>query len=100
MQSGATFRSTLITYVIPLYVQQEVKRVSTWVIAYRGADRCEYQIKANATGVLTEQGAAMLVSEYLREQQSRKGETGQPATEHYNFQIIHIHQLPAGTETP
>lgn len=100
MQLGATMRSILITYVIPLYVQQKEKRVSTWVIAYRGADRCEYQIKANATGVLTEQGAAMLVSEYLREQQTSKGDDAQPATEHYNFQIIYIHQLAGGTENP
>ena len=63
--------------------------MSTWVISYRNADRSEHQIEAEAVGVLTEQGAAMLVSDYLRQQQSARD--GAPlAAEHYNFQIIRI----------
>jgi hypothetical protein len=73
------------------------KQVSTWVISYRNADRSEHQIKANAAGVLTEQGAAMLVSDHLRQQQASR--SGAPlAAEQYNFQIIHIHQVTGDVE--
>ncbi len=71
--------------------------MSTWVIAYRSADRSEHQISAISADVLTEQGAAMLVSEYLRQQQLAQG-GGPLATEQYNFQITGIHQVPGGTE--
>ncbi|HEY0586250.1 MAG TPA: hypothetical protein VGD52_08975 [Pseudoduganella sp.] len=71
-------------------MQLKDKQVSTWVIAYRSADRSEHQIMAEAAGVLTEQGAAMLVTDYLRQQQLAVG--GNPmAAELYNFQIIRIH---------
>jgi len=78
-------------------MHEKEKQVSTWVIGYRNADRSEHQITADAAGVLTEQGAAMLVSDYLRQQQLAK-DGGQMATEQYNFQIIHIHQIPGDAE--
>ncbi|WP_426161486.1 hypothetical protein [Pseudoduganella sp. R-34] len=97
-QAGASTRSTLITYAIPLQEQQEEKQVSTWVIAYRNADRSEHQIQAKAAGVLTEQGAAMLVSDYLRQQQASSTDTPL-AAEQYNFQIIRIHRVPGDVES-
>lgn len=73
------------------------KQVSTWMIAYRSADRSEHQILANAESVLTEQGAAMLVTDYLRQQQLADG--GKPlSAELYNFQIIRIDRLTGDTE--
>ena len=83
--------------MFPLLVHKKEKQVSTWVIGYRNADRSEHQITADAAGVLTEQGAAMLVSDYLRQQQLTKG-GDQLASEQYNFQIIRIHQLPGDPE--
>jgi hypothetical protein len=72
-------------------MQLKAKQVSTWVIAYRLADRSEHQITAQAADVLTEQGAAMLVTDYLRQQQLAVGGDPMPA-ELYNFQIIRIHR--------
>lgn len=76
----------------------EREAVSTWVISYRNADRSEHQIQAKAAGVLTELGAAMLVSDHLRQQQSSK--SGAPlAAEQYNFQITRIHRVPGDVES-
>jgi hypothetical protein len=97
-QSNATSPGKLLKYVFPLLTHEKEKQVSTWVIGYRNADRSEHQITADAAGVLTEQGAAMLVSDYLRQQQLAK-DGGQMATEQYNFQIIRIHQIPGDAES-
>jgi len=97
-QSGARWRSTLIRYVIPLPVRLKEKQVSTWVISYRNADRSEHQIEAEAAGVLTEQGAAMLVSDHLRQQQSSRSDSP-VAAEQYNFQITRIHQVPGDVDS-
>jgi len=84
--------------VIPLLTLLKEKQVSTWVISYRNADQSEHQIKAKAAGVLTEQGAAMLVSDHLRQRQSSR--SGAPlAAEQYNFQIIRIHRVSGDVET-
>lgn len=67
--------------------------MSTWVIVYRGADRQEHELVAQASGVLTEQGAAMIVSDFLRLQkvsQSTRPNNSTVPPEHYNFQIIGI----------
>ncbi len=53
---------------------------------------------ANATDGLTEQGAAMLVSDYLRQQQMAAGGSTL-AAEQYNFQIIRIHRLAGDMES-
>lgn len=83
--------------MFPLFASWKVKQVFTWVIAYRSADRSEHQIMANAAGVLTEQGAAMLVTDYLRQQQLADG--GNPvAAAVYNFQIVRIHRLAGDNE--
>lgn len=47
--------------------------------------------------MLTEQGAAMLVSDYLRQQQASSADTPL-AAEQYNFQIIRIHRVPGDLE--
>lgn len=73
--------------------------MSTWVIAYRSADRTEHQIMADAAGVLTEQGAAMLVTDFLRQQQMAGGDSSLSA-ELYNFQIIRIHRVAGGIQRP
>lgn len=69
----------------------------TWVITYCGADRQEQQLLARASGTLTEQGAAMIVSNFLRLPASANSTPGNEClsiTEQYNFQIIGIRKDP------
>lgn len=77
--------------------------MSTWVIIYRGADRQERELVAQASGALTEQGAAMIVSEFLRLQNQSQALTAlSPSTlpEHYNFQIVGIRKEPDCLDSP
>lgn len=74
--------------------------MSNWVIAYRGADRQEHELVAQASGALTEQRAAMIVSDFLRLQirsQSAAASMTAAGPELYNFQIISIREDLDGT---
>lgn len=71
----------------------------TWVIGWRGSDGNEHQLAANADDTLTEQKAAMIVSNFIRLQaltQADAEDQKNSIKQQYNFQITSISRENGG----